>query len=184
MPLLQTPHYCPWWLIYTFDNPLRRLVHKPEVFLAPYVRPGATVLDIGCGMGYFSIALARLVGPEGRVISADMQPKMLDLMRRRAERQGLAARITPRKCATDDINVSELVDFALAFWMAHEVPDQERFFGQLRRCLKPGAKLYIVEPRGHVKPEAVERMLAKAKSQGFKPWAWPKVGLSRAVVLE
>ena len=175
---------CPWWLAYSFDHPLRRLVHKPEVFLAPYVRAGATVLDIGCGMGYFSIALARLVGPDGRVISADLQQKMLDVMYRRATRKGVAGRITPRKCAPDDINVSEAVDFALAFWMAHEVPDQERFFGQVRRILKPGAKFYIVEPRGHVKPEALNRMIARAEGQGFKPWAWPKVGLSQAVVLE
>jgi ubiquinone/menaquinone biosynthesis C-methylase UbiE len=183
MQLVQTTHYCPWWLIYSFDNPLRRLVHKPEVFLAPYVRPGATVLDIGCGMGYFSMALARLVGPDGRVISADLQPQMLDLLRRRAERQGLADRIIPRKCVVDDINVSEPVDFALAFWMAHEVPDPDRFFAQLRRCLKPGAKLYIVEPRIHVKLEALKRTIARAEGQGFKTWAWPKVRLSRAVVM-
>ncbi len=54
---------CPWWLCPTFDNPLRRLIHNPDRILAGLVRPGEIALDLGCGMGYFSIPLARLVGP-------------------------------------------------------------------------------------------------------------------------
>jgi ubiquinone/menaquinone biosynthesis C-methylase UbiE len=54
-------HVCPWWLAYSFDNPLRRIFHKPEKIFASMVRPGMTVADIGCGMGYFSLGLARIV---------------------------------------------------------------------------------------------------------------------------
>lgn len=64
---------CPWWLAYTFDHALRRLIHRPEVILAGLVRPGQTVLDLGCGMGFFSLAMARLVGEQGRVICVDLQ---------------------------------------------------------------------------------------------------------------
>ena len=54
------PHICPWWLTYTFDNPLRRLIHNPRKMLSGLVRPGMTAADLGCGMGYFTAALAEL----------------------------------------------------------------------------------------------------------------------------
>ena len=54
---------CPWWLGYFIDNRLRRLIHDPARIVAPYIRPGMTALDVGCGMGLFSIAMAGLVGP-------------------------------------------------------------------------------------------------------------------------
>ena len=53
--LLTGDHVCPWWFAYTFDNPLRRLVHNPEKMLQKFIKEGDTVVDIGCGMGYFSI---------------------------------------------------------------------------------------------------------------------------------
>ena len=84
---------CPWWLAWTFDNPLRPLIHKPEAIVGPYMQEGMTVADIGCGMGYFSIAMAKSVGERGMVIAVDLQQKMLDLMQTRAGRAGVARRI-------------------------------------------------------------------------------------------
>jgi 2-polyprenyl-3-methyl-5-hydroxy-6-metoxy-1,4-benzoquinol methylase len=55
-----------WWGGYFIDNRLRRLLHDPERLLGPYVTPGMTVLDVGCGMGWFSIPMAKLVGTQGR----------------------------------------------------------------------------------------------------------------------
>jgi ubiquinone/menaquinone biosynthesis C-methylase UbiE len=88
-------HLCPWWLGYTFDNRLRRLFHNPQKILGTYIQPGATVADIGCGMGFFSIGMARIVGENGKVIAADLQKKMLDILMKRAARAGVANRITP-----------------------------------------------------------------------------------------
>ncbi len=48
-------HVCPWWLCRSFDNPLRRLFQDPERILRPHVKPGFTVIDVGPGMGYFTI---------------------------------------------------------------------------------------------------------------------------------
>ena len=53
---------CTWWIAYTFDNPLRRLIHKPQKILGNYIKEGMTVMDLGCGMGHFSIGMAGLVG--------------------------------------------------------------------------------------------------------------------------
>lgn len=90
-------HVCPWWLAYTFDNPLRRILHPPEKVLSGLVSQGQTVLDIGCGMGHFSIGMARMVGESGRVIALDLQDQMLDRVRRRAEKQRLSDRLILHK---------------------------------------------------------------------------------------
>jgi ubiquinone/menaquinone biosynthesis C-methylase UbiE len=119
---------CPWWLIFTFDNPLRRLVHNPQNILNPFVESGATVLDVGCGMGYFSLGLAKLVGEKGKVVAVDLQPEMLAGLSKRAQAAGLESRIHPQLCQPDKIGVTESIDFALAFWMVHEVRQREEFF--------------------------------------------------------
>lgn len=72
------PRICPWWMTYTFDNPLRRLLHDRRRILGPFVRPGMRVADIGCGMGYFTLGLADLVGPQGKVLAVDLQKRQLE----------------------------------------------------------------------------------------------------------
>jgi ubiquinone/menaquinone biosynthesis C-methylase UbiE len=171
---------CPWWLCPTFDNPLRRLIHNPDRILAGLVQPGQTALDLGCGMGYFSIPLARLVGPEGSVICVDLQEQMLAGVRRRAERAGVADRIRLHRARPDGLGLVELVDFALAFWMLHEVPDQAAFLAEVRACLRSGGRLLIAEPRMHVGNAAFERSAAVAASVGLAPIPGPAVALSRA----
>jgi 2-polyprenyl-3-methyl-5-hydroxy-6-metoxy-1,4-benzoquinol methylase len=92
-------HVCPWWLAYTFDNPLRKLFHKPRIMLAPYVKEGMHVMDVGCGMGFFSIGMAKLVGDNGKVFSVDLQSKMLEITEKRARRAGVDRRIFIHRCA-------------------------------------------------------------------------------------
>jgi len=58
-------HVCPWWSGYFIDNPLRRLIHEPGMIVGPYVKPGMTTVDVGCGMRLFSIAMAKMVGVHG-----------------------------------------------------------------------------------------------------------------------
>jgi ubiquinone/menaquinone biosynthesis C-methylase UbiE len=173
---------CPWWLCATFDNPLRRLIHNPDRILAGLVRPGETALDIGCGMGYFSIPLARLVGPGGKVICVDLQEQMLAGVRRRAERAGVADRIRLHRAGTDGLELEETADFALAFWMLHEVPAQAAFLAEVIACLRPSARLLVVEPRLHVSGAAFERSVDVARSVGLEPIASPAVALSRALL--
>ncbi|MEW6218796.1 MAG: methyltransferase domain-containing protein [Thermodesulfobacteriota bacterium] len=176
-------HVCPWWLAYTFDNPLRRLIHRPETILGPHVRPGQVVADFGCGMGYFGIALARLVGPQGRVYAVDLQERMLSILMARAARAGVAARILPRLVRAGELAVTEPLDFALAFWMLHEVPAPRPFLTEIRQLLKKGGRLLVVEPRGHVGPAVFEDEIALAVSAGFEVLDRPAVALSRGVLL-
>ena len=80
-PFIEKKLVCPWQLAPIIDNRLRPLVHNPENIFAPYVTRGMTVLDVGCGAGFASLGLAKLVGEEGLVIAADLQTKMLSIVR-------------------------------------------------------------------------------------------------------
>ena len=176
-----SPFVCPWWGGYFIDNRFRRILHKPEKILAPYVRRGMTVLDFGCGMGFFSIAMARLVGEDGCVVAVDLQQKMLDVVQKRVERAGVAGRIRTHQCQPAALGLDGPIDFVLAFWSAHEVPDLRALLGDVHSCLIRGGRLLVAEPRGHVSARAFERMIATAQEVGMSVQDEPQIRLSRAV---
>jgi ubiquinone/menaquinone biosynthesis C-methylase UbiE len=164
--------------------PGRRLLTNPSRILRGLVRPGDTVMDLGCGPGFFTLPMAEMVGSDGGVIAVDLQAAMLDKLRSRAERKGLAERIRLHRCASDALGLDgERADFALAFWMVHEVPDAARFLEEVHAVLREGAQLLLVEPRGHVSAEAFASTEAAAARLGMRPTARPRVAFSRAVLL-
>jgi len=177
-------HICPWWLAYTFDNPLRLFFHKPAKMLGPYVDKGMTVLDVGCGMGFFSIGLARLVGESGSVISADVQEKMLRILHRRSQKAGVADIIRLHPCEPGNLGIDTPVDFVLAFWMVHEVPDPGIFFLQIRSCLKSQGSLLIAEPRFHVSSERFQEILGEARASGLNSYDTPLIKFSHSAVFK
>ncbi|MFH1480044.1 MAG: class I SAM-dependent methyltransferase [Pseudomonadota bacterium] len=177
-------HTCPWWLCFAFDNAFRRFFQNPEQILRPYVAEDMTVLDIGPGMGYFSIPLARMVGPKGRVIAADIQPEMLRVLQRKAKREALHQRIVPHLCKSDSLDLQTKVDFALAFWMVHEVPDPFTFFREMRFVLKPSGKMLMAEPTIHVTRRMYIKTIQEAESVGFRVAGNPKIFMSRSSLLE
>lgn len=175
---------CPWWLLFTFDNPLRKLIHDPQQILGKYIQPGDRVLDVGCGMGYFTLTLAHLVGAVGSVTAADLQKEMLAGLRQRAARAGLLERIELLNSSPERIGVSAPLDFALAFWMVHEVRHPESFLQEIQAALRPAGQLFIVEPRLHVPGPAFEQTVALAQRLGFIITDRPSVRASRAVLLQ
>lgn len=175
---------CPWWAAsLTIDIPLRRWLHDPQKIVGPYVKPGMTVLDVGCGVGWFSIPMARMVGDRGRVIAVDLQPQMLERVRRRAEKAGVAGRIELHHCRHDRLGVEVVADFALAFAMLHEVPDQRRLLGEIHACLKSGGSLLLAEPPIHVSAKKFAGEVAAAEDAGFRTLDRPRLRWCHAVVL-
>jgi len=143
-----------------------------------------TVLDLGCGPGFFSIDMAKMVGKSGRVIASDLQEGMLQKLKDKIQGTELEERITLHKCEENKIGVSENVDFALAFYMVHEVPNQEEFLNEIGSILKPNGQVLIVEPPFHVSKAAFEEFIRKARDVGFTPVERPKVLLSKTVILK
>lgn len=163
---------------------LRRLLQNPDKLLGSMINKGQTVLDVGCGPGFFSLAMARIVGENGSVIAADLQEEMLAIVRSRAETEGVESRILLHQCQSDSIGLNETVDFALAFYMVHEVPDSERFLREIYSILKPGGKLLLVEPKFHVTHVAFNATVDLACAIGFEPVSKPAIMLSRSVLLK
>ena len=143
-----------------------------------------TVLDVGCGMGFFSIGLAKLVCDKGCVIAADVQPKMLEAMQKRSEKKGLSSIIRLHKSEPNRLGVDTPVDFVLAFWMVHEVPNPKLFFQQIRECLKSNGRILIAEPKFHVSSKRFQKIAALAQESGLNFCETPSIKFSRSVVFK
>jgi tRNA A58 N-methylase Trm61 len=177
---------CPWWLGYVLASPLRRLMQDPAAIVGRYVREGMTVLEPGPGMGFFTLELARRVGPTGRVIAVDVQPRMIAGLKRRLAKAGLAERADARLASEDSMGLQDLagkVDFTLAMAVVHEMPSASRLFAEAAAAMKPGATLLLAEPFGHVKAEMFAEELQAAAEAGFTITDHPMVRRSQAALL-
>ena len=171
-----------WYHMFLYPDWLRRIHQKPKKFLAPLVKPGMTVADIGCGMGFYTRLLAQMVGDQGRVWAVDLQEQMLSFAKKKAQKAGVLTRINFVQCTQDDIKLTEPVDFALTMWVVHEIPDCLRFFQQLCNVLKPQGQYLMAEPKFHVKKELYKTLCRQAQTAGLEKVVEPKVPSSFAAL--
>jgi ubiquinone/menaquinone biosynthesis C-methylase UbiE len=177
---------CPWWLGYVLASPLRGLLENPNEIVKRYVRAGMTVLEPGPGMGFFTLPLARRVGPAGRVVAVDVQPRMLAGLKKRLARAGLLDRVDARLVSAESMDISDLagaVDCALALAVVHEMPSARNFFRETAAALKPGGRILLAEPKGHVTPADFEEECGLAGEAGLSLIERPALGQSRAALL-
>lgn len=178
-------HRCPWYLGYFLINPLRRLVQSPVKLLQPYVKEGFRMLEPGPGMGYFTLELARLAGPTGKVHVVDIEPRMLSALGRRARSAGWENRIDLRLARENALGVGDLageIDFVLAFAVVHELGDVAGFFTEAATAMKSGARLLFAEPTGHVSEALFAQECAAAEAAGLVVVERPDIWRSHAVV--
>lgn len=175
---------CPYQIAWTLDNWIRRLIQNPYKIVGEYVKESQTVLNLGCGPVFFSLAMAKMVGEKGKVISVDIQEEMLRILKSKSERVGLKSRIIFHKAEPEKLGIPEMVDFALAFYMVHEVPDKRSFLSEVASHLKPDGGFLIVEPKFHVSKSEFENTLGVARSVGLAQISEPKISFSRAVLLK
>jgi ubiquinone/menaquinone biosynthesis C-methylase UbiE len=149
---------------------------QPEAMLNALKIPrGATVADVGAGAGYHSLRLARRVGPQGTVLATDVQPQMLEMLKRNARAAGVK-NIKPLLCTHQDTRLPEgKVDLILMVDVYHECSDPQLMLQGLRKALRPGGRLVLVEFRGEdpevpIKPEhkmTVKQVRREVEPQGF-----------------
>ena len=175
---------CPVERAGSLDNRIRRWLQNPQKILGPYIKEGMTVLDMGCGPGFFSIDMAQMVGNSGRVIASDLQEGMLQKLRDKIKGTELDKRITLHKCEENKIGVSDEIDFVLLFYIVHEVPNKEALFNEIGTILKPNGQVLIVEPPFHVSKSAFEETIKKARNAGFILVERPKVLFSKTAILK
>jgi SAM-dependent methyltransferase len=166
------PHRCPWWLGWVLINPIRQLLEDPQRLVIPLVEPRRTVLEIGPGMGFFTVPIAKHLGPQGRIYCVDVQAKMLAHLHRRLQRRGLADRVELRQCQSTDLGIADLansVDLAMLVHVLHEVEDPRTTMRDVAATLRPKGKLLLVEPPGHVDAGLFQAELAIARECGLSP---------------
>jgi SAM-dependent methyltransferase len=111
------------------------------------IAKGASVADIGAGSGYMTVRLAKRVGPAGTVYANDVQPQMLEILRRRLEKEKIA-NVTLVQGTVDDPKLPPAsVDLELMVDVYHEFSQPQAMLRGLRQALKPGGRLVLLEYR-------------------------------------
>lgn len=149
------------------DNDLRRMLQNPRKMFSPWIQPGMTILDIGCGPGSFTLNMAEMTGPQGKVIAVDIQEQMLELTRKKLEKAGMLERVKLHRCSGNSLDIDTKADFILTFFMVHEVPDPNRLIDQICSLLSEGGFYFLAEPIFHVSTEQFEKVLARCRSNGL-----------------
>ena len=177
---------CPWWVGYLIASPIRKLWQDPAHILKRYIRPGMTVLEPGPGMGFFTLEIAKLVGPSGRVVAVDVQPRMIEGLKRRARKAGLLDRIDTRVVSPTSMELTDsdaIADFVLAFAVVHETPSAASFFSEVARAMKSRADLLVAEPAGHVSQAEFAEQIKAAADNGLVVCGRPSIDRCAAALL-
>jgi len=162
---------------------IRKIFHNPGKILRPYIKEGMSVLDTGCGPGYFTIEMARMVGNSGHLVAADLQEGMLTIVKKKVNKINLENIIELHQCQKNKIGLTIKFDFILVFWMLHETPDITLFLKELFSLLKPEGKILIAEPKFHVTKNEFNEAKMEMSKTGFKLINEPPIFFSHTVVL-
>jgi ubiquinone/menaquinone biosynthesis C-methylase UbiE len=181
----QRNRVCPVEISGSLDLKIRKWLQNPGKIIKPFIKEGMTVLDIGCGVGFFSTVIAEMVGPGGKVIASDLQAGMLEKLKVKIRGTDIENRIELHQNQQVTIGVSEPVDFILAFYMVHEVPNPAAFFRELKSILKKDGRILVVEPKlFHVSQKAFQQTMDVAQESGLKWIDSGKLFMSWSAVLK
>lgn len=136
--------------LFAHDNVLRRLVSSPKEFCS-YVSEGQSVADLGCGPGYYTIALAECVGRKGRVYAFDTDEKAIRALKKKADKLGFHNVEAHVSSASDMTSIRDgTVDFVVANGLLCSMAPQQHALAvkEMRRILKPGGLAYLSVARG------------------------------------
>ena len=161
------------WLV----RPERELEEEPDKALdALGIAPGSTVADVGAGAGYMTWRMAARVGPSGRVYANEIQPRMLDLLKRNMDERKIA-NVVPVLGEIDDPKLpANSIDLILLVDVYHEFSEPQKMLRRMRQSLKPDGRLVLVEyraedPQVPIRPEhkmTVEQVKMEVTPEGYR----------------
>jgi ubiquinone/menaquinone biosynthesis C-methylase UbiE len=129
------------------------------------VRPGQTVCDLGCGNGFYTVELARRVGPTGTVYAIDIQPEMLRMLAERAAAERLANIRPVLGTAIDPRLPAGTIDLVVCVDVYHEFSHPEAMLARIRASLAPGGRLVLAEFRGEDPAVPIKPLHKMTKAQ-------------------
>ncbi|HEX3009968.1 MAG TPA: methyltransferase domain-containing protein [Bacteroidales bacterium] len=165
------------------ESRLRRLLQNPEQILKKYIKPGMKVLDLGCGTGYFTLEIARRVGAAGSVVAADVQARMLEILRQKIKGNPVSQNIRIHHSKESSLGITEKFDFILAFYAFHEMRFIDDMIHELKSNCYDQTRILIAEQKIHVPKAAFKEIISKMEDNGFVACERPNIFLSRAVVM-
>lgn len=164
--IARTMHYlgAPWLV----RESREREDESKKLLAALDVQPGQTVCDLGCGNGFYTLPLAKLVGPKGVVWAVDIQPEMLELLENRAQTRGVP-NLQPTLGTAISPNLPEAaMDLILMVDVYHEFSHPEQMLEHIRRSLKPTGRLAVVEYRAEDPEVPIKRLHKMSQKQVMK----------------
>lgn len=161
--IAQTMHWrgAEWLMRATRENE----EHTERLFGALDLRPGLTICDLGCGNGYHTLTLAERVGPDGKVFAVDIQRQMLAMLKRRQEKRGLTNIELVHNTVADPRLPDRSCDLILLVDVYHEFSHPVLMLAGLRRALKPGGRLVLVEFRAEDPEVPIKKLHKMSKAQ-------------------
>ncbi len=161
--IAQTMHYtgAPWLI-----RESRQREEDGEQMLANLgVKRGMTICDMGCGNGFYSLKLAEMVGPEGRILAVDIQSEMLRLLQARAEEQEIE-NIEPILGDIDNPKLPEgEIDLILCVDVYHEFSHPEEMLAAMHKSLKKEGRLVLLEFRAEDRSVPIKELHKMSKRQ-------------------
>jgi ubiquinone/menaquinone biosynthesis C-methylase UbiE len=183
---MSDPYICSWRGGPILTARARKLIQNPKRIVAPYLSAGMTAMDIGSGMGFFTVPISDIVGKKGKVIAVDLQKEMLAGLKDRASKAG-CENILYQQCDYNSLNIQQWkgsVDFVLIFMMLHEVPDADRLIREVNEALAPGGKLLFSEPVVHVDSKKFQSSRKEIERSGFTLISSPRIALCRSAIFQ
>ncbi len=141
------------------ERPVREREERTDLLLQTLpIEPGDVVADIGAGTGYFSLPIARRVGPQGRVLAVDIQPEMLAIIARRRDEAGLTNIELIEASETDPNLPTGAVDLVLMVDAYHEFSHPREVMEGVVRGLKIGGAVVLIEYRAEDRSVPIKRL--------------------------
>lgn len=166
------------------ESRLRFFLQNPEKILKRYIKSGMTVLDLGCGTGYFTLEIAKLLDNKGKVIASDVQKGMLEILKQKLRNSEVHKQIQIYNGQENTLGLTEKVDFIFAFYSFHEMKYIDNIICELTKIVKPETKILISEQKFHVSKNTFKTIIQKMENSGFEICERPKIFLSRTVIMK